>query len=295
MKITLRQIEVFVSIAKLQNMTTASHALALSQSACSMALSNLEMQLRTPLFDRHGKKLLLNDQGKALLSKAEHILSLVTEFEASAASPNDDHLKGHLTIGASSTIGNYLLPPIIGQFILDYTNIKVSLSVSNTAQIIDDILNFNIDAGFIEGHCHHPDIDIIPWYMDELIIIAPTNHPFTLKQNINLDDLKQEPWIFRESGSGTRDVTDRFLQGKVKPFLILGDTEAIKQAVIAGFGIGCVSKITALDALSANKLIQLNINHANLERTLSVVIHREKYRTRALKHFLGALSPPISL
>lgn len=285
MKITLRQLEVFVSIAKLQNMTTASSALALSQSACSMALSNLEMQLKTPLFDRHGKKLLLNDQGKALLSKAEHILSLAHEFETNA-SP-----QGNLNIGASSTVGNYLLPQIIGEFISQHSNTKISLTVSNTEKITDDILNFKIDAGFIEGQCYHPEIEVIPWQVDELIIIASTKHKLALKQSISLEDLKHENWIFREPGSGTREVTDHFLQGNVKPFLILGDTEAIKQAVMAGFGISCVSKITALEALKANKLIQLNIKNLNLKRTLSVLIHREKYRTPTLKRFLSALSP----
>lgn len=289
MKITLRQIQVFVSIAKLENMTIASEALALSQSACSMALSNLEAQLNTALFDRHGKKLILNDQGRALLTKAEHILSQVNELEMSVMHSSKEDIRGNLVLGASSTIGNYLLPTLIGDFITKNKNTKISLSVSNTEKIIDDILNFKIDMGLIEGHCYHPDIEVIPWQRDELIIIAPSKHKLAHKKNISLKEIKNENWIFRETGSGTREVTDKLLEGNIKPFLELGNTEAIKQAVISGLGISCVSKLTVLNALMTKQLVQLDIKNINLVRMLAFVIHREKYQTQALKCFMNLL------
>lgn len=287
MKITLRQIEVFVFIAKLQTMTAAADALALTQSACSMALSNLEAQLGTALFDRRGKSLLLNDQGRAMLTKAESILAQVTELEISAIK---GEISGDLVIGASSTIGNYLLPSLIGRFMKQHSKTRVSLSVSNTETVIEDLLNFKVDIALIEGRCTHPDVELIPWMTDELIIIAPPNHPLATQKSINLKALQTEKWIFRELGSGTRDILDDFLQGSVNPFMTLGNTEAIKQAVIAGLGISCVSRLAVANELSAKQLVQLPLKHITMTRSLTFALHREKYRTRALSQFMTTLA-----
>lgn len=283
MKITLRQIEVFVSIAKLQTTTAAATALALSQSACSMALSKLEVQLGFPLFDRHGKNLLMNGQGRALISKAENILAQVSELEMSAIK---GEISGDLIIGASSTIGNYLLPGLIGHFMNQNTKTRVSLSVSNTEKVIEDLLNFKVDIGLIEGRCTHPDVELIPWMADELIIIAPPNHYLATQKIIDFKTLKAEKWIFREHGSGTRDMLDDFLQGSVNPFMTLGNTEAIKQAVIAGLGISCVSRLTVTNELSTKQLVQLRLKNMTMTRSLTIALHREKYRTRALSQFI---------
>lgn len=289
MKITFRQLEVFVFIAKLQNMSAAAQTLALSQSACSMALTNLESQLNTPLFDRLGKKLLLNAEGKAMLVKADNILAQVKTLETSFLSEDNHALIGNINIGASSTIGNYILPTKIARFTLQHPNVNITLSIANTENIINNINQYNIDIGLIEGPCYHPDIKIIPWKQDELIIVASPDHPLAKKHNISLADIKNEKWIFREIGSGTRELTDQRLQGNVKPFLTLGNTEAIKQAVIAGFGISCVSKISVSDAIKEKKLVQLDLAKPNLNRALSLIIHRDKYQTIVLKKMIDAL------
>ncbi len=154
MHVTIRQLQVFAAIARQEHLTYAAQTLYLSQSACSMALASLENQLGNPLFNRHGKRLNLNEYGRFLLPKALDILQKVNEFENFNAVSASGNLAGHLIVAASSTIGNYLLPQIIGGFMTHYPQTSITLRVSNTEQVINQLLAFEIDLGIIEGNCY---------------------------------------------------------------------------------------------------------------------------------------------
>jgi len=286
MKMTLKQIQVFIAIAKIENITQAADTLFLTQSACSMALTNLEEQLGIELFERRGKKLILNDKGKLLLPKAVNIIQAVEEAQALILSSEDRQLVGQLIIGASSTIGNYILPKIIGNFANEHVKTKLTLQVGNTEKIIHQLLKFNIDIGMIEGHCYDPHIKVIPWKQDELVLIASPKHPLCSKKKITLDDLKIAPWILREPGSGTREKIEEIMGSQLNIFLELGHTEAIKQAVIDGFGITCLSKATVQQALKNQELIVLKTPFLKLNRQFYILLHTDKQETELLKSFL---------
>lgn len=286
MKITLRQLEIFVVIAKIGNMSRAAEALFLSQSACSMALTALETQLNGNLFDRHNKKLVLNDRGRVLLTQAVNIIGQVTELEHLMQDTADNDFSGRLTIGSSTTIGNYILPTIIGDFIRDYPQAKFNLKIHNTHRIIQQLLNFDIDIGFIEGRCSDPEIEIIPWRLDELIVIAAPFYPLAAKKTLTLTDLKQERWIFREIGSGTRSRFEEALGEVIIPFLELGHTEAIKQAVEAGIGISCLSKETVKKSLANGDLVAIKTSFLKLTRHFYMLLHKQKYRSQLLAEFM---------
>jgi DNA-binding transcriptional LysR family regulator len=288
MKITFKQIEVFVAVAKRGNMTQAAKALFLTQSACSMALSALEGQLNGALFDRRGKKLVLNEKGKVLFPKAANILTQVTELEDVMKREKATTLTGNLIVGASTTIGNYLLPGIIGNFITDHPQTKIILRVGNTEAIIQQLLKFNIDVGLIEGSCYADDISVTPWKKDELIIIAAPTHPLAKKRKLLETDLQQAKWILREAGSGTREKFEDAMGGKMLPFLELGHTEAIKNAVMLGFGISCLSKTVVTDALANGTLVQLNTPFLKLTRDFFILLHKDKHRMALLEAFLEA-------
>ncbi len=286
MKITFKQIEVFVAITKLGNMTQAASALFLTQSACSMALSSLETQLGGALFDRHGKKLILNERGKLLFPKAANIITQLSELQDLMTVKKTKTVTGNLIVGASTTIGNYLLPEIIGTFITTHTQTKITLRVDNTEHIIQQLLKFNIDIGFIEGNCYADEMEVIPWKKDELIVIASPKHALAKKKNITIEELHNAKWILREPGSGTREKFEEAMGKKIRPFLELGHTEAIKKAVHLGYGISCLSKTAVADALKNGELAQLKTPFLKLTRDFFILLHKEKHTTAVLIEFI---------
>lgn len=286
MKITLQQLRVFVAIADKANMGHAAEVVHLSQSACSMALATMEKQLGRVLFDRHGKKLTLNEYGRALLPKAMNILKQVNEFQSLAQEQGNTTFIGDLIVGASSTVGNYLLPKKIGKFIEAYPEVKITLNVANTEQIIKQILEFRIDVGIIEGSCYAKEIEVTPWGEDELIIIASPKHPLSKKRKIKLAEIQACRWILREPGSGTREQFEAAMGGKVTPFLELGHTEAIKNAVQENIGISCLSRITVAEALKSRQIAELKVPSLKLTRNFYLLLHKEKHQTALLKEFI---------
>jgi len=288
MRITLKQLEVFIAVAQEGNVTRAATQLNITQSATSMALADFETQLRRKLFDRVGKRLQLNDAGRLLLPKSIDTVARASEIEVLAGSDAD--LKGSLRIGASLTIGNYLMPGLIGSFMRRNPGTQIQLKVGNTRHVVQDIEQFHIDVGFIEGFCHAPDIEVIPWGEDELVIFCAIDHPLAQQESVSDADLCKADWILREPGSGTREVFDNAVMGKLRTINLimeLAHTEAIIRTVEAGIGIGCSSRLTLSDALARKSLKVLRTPFLDLRREFFMLVHRQKYRTQALEEFIA--------
>lgn len=288
MAITLRQLEIFAATAASDNLTRAAGRIGLSQSAASMALAELERQVSEPLFDRVGKRLVLNERGRALLPRAQEVLARVREI-GDLFGGEGERLAGDLRIGASSTIGNYLIPRLLGKLADRHPELKLHLDVVNTEQVISGMAAFAYDIGFVEGPSGHPELETVPWRDDRLAIFAAADHPLAARAGLTPADLAAARWILREPGSGTREVFERAVAGRIAPlevFLELGHSEAIKQAVEAGLGIGCLSLLTLARALEVGALKILPTPFLDLTRTLNILIHRDKYRTAVLRAFL---------
>lgn len=286
MKFSLRQLEIFVAIARQESVSSAAASLFLSQSAASMALTELEKQFETQLFDRHGKRLVMNERGQQLLPHCMDLLARAVEIESLL---RNDLGVGHLHIGATLTIGNYLATLLIGEFMQRHAGSRVRLAVHNTAMIVEQVVHFKLDFGLIEGDCQHPDLDITPWVDDELVIFAAPDHPLARRTDLTLAELSQQVWILRESGSGTRQVFDaafRHYLSSLDIRLELEHTEAIKRAVESGMGIGCVSRLALKEAFRRGSLVQLPITGLDLTRKFYFVLHKQKYRTAGIEAFL---------
>lgn len=287
MRYTLRQLEVFVAIAHEQNLTRAADHLAMSQSAASSALKDLESQFGLQLFDRMGKRLQLNEQGRLMRPKAEALLAQARDFEQSLLQHAE---AGPLNVGATLSIGNYLAVGLVAQYMERYPQSDVTLDVGNTRHIVDKVLNYDLDVGLIEGEINHPDLEIIRWRQDELAVFCDANHPLAKRNTpVTDDDLRQAQWILRESGSGTRQAFDRALHGLLPDLNIsleLQHTEAIKRAVEARLGIGCLSMITLADAFKRGSLIQLDVPGRDFSRELYIIIHKQKYRSAGINAWL---------
>lgn len=285
MKITFKQLEIFVAVAEHESVSLAADHIHLTQSACSMSLNNLEQQLGGTLFNRVGKRLFLNERGRMLYPKAINILTQGNELQNLMMDTQKNPM-GHLIVGASSTIGNYVLPKIISTFISNFPQTKISLQVGNTEQIIKQTLNFAIDIGFIEGNCYSLDLDVQAWRQDKLIVVAAPNHYLSKKKKISLQDLKHAEWILREKGSGTREHFEVAMKANILPFMEFGNTEAIKHAVATGVGIGCVSELAVTELLKNKSLVPLSTPFLKLSRHFYILLHKEKYQTTILRTFI---------
>lgn len=285
MHYTLRQLQVFLAVAHYENVTKAAEHLAMSQSACSGALKDLETQYDVQLFDRVGKRLQTNELGRILRPKAEALIAMAQELEQDLKRHKE---VGKIKVGATLTIGNYLAVPLISQF-MQSNGAGVSLVVANTQAIAEKLLNFDIDIGMIEGEYHHPDLDIIPWQEDELICFCSPRHPLASKKTLTDADLTEAQWILREPGSGTRQAFERAMYGllpQLRILLELQHTEGIKRAVENDMGISCLSQISLKDAFQRGSLVPLPVPQRDFHRMFYAVLHKHKYRSAGLLHWL---------
>lgn len=302
MKITLRQLEVFICVAKNKNVSLCAEKLLLTQSAVSMSLAELEHILGGELFDRPGKRLVLNDRGRALLPRAVEICDRADEIEnllqirtvsqrlESQSKANEQiKLSGSLKIAASTTIGNYLIPAVMGSFVAEHPDVHLSLDVKNSSEVLQSVLQFDADAGFVEGLVHESDLDISIWLTDYLVVIASPRHPLAQKRIITAKHLENSYWIMRERGSGTREILEQALQGnvnKIKFLLELGNSEAVKSSVESSPAISCLSRLTVANDLARGRFIELKTPFLKLQRNFYIVLHRKKYHTTLLDSFL---------
>lgn len=287
MRYSLRQLEVFVAIAHQQNLTRAADELAMSQSAASSSLKELESQFGLQLFDRIGKRLQLNEQGRLLRPQAEALLAQARDFEQSLLQHAE---AGPLNVGATLSIGNYLAVGLMAQYMDRYPKASLQLDVANTRNIVERVLNFELDVGLIEGELNHPDLEILPWRQDELAVFCHPDHPLAHQPKVSDDDLRQARWILREAGSGTRQAFDRAMSGLLPDLSIaieLQHTEAIKRAVEAQLGIGCLSMITLTDAFNRGSLKRLQVPDRDFSRQLYLIIHKQKYRSAGINAWLN--------
>lgn len=300
MKYTLRQLEVFLAIARQQHLTRAAESLAMSQSAASSALRELEQQFGIRLFDRVGKRLQLNESGQLVRPRAE---ALLAEAQALQQSLDLHSEAGRLKVGATLTIGNYLAVGIMARYMSEPGAGRVSLDVGNTEEIASKVVNFEADIGLIEGELHHPDILLTPWQDDELVVFCAPDHALAGRPALDDRDLLEATWIVREPGSGTRQTFNRALHGllpQLNILLELQHTEAIKRAVEAGLGIGCLSKVTLTEAFRRGSLVPLPVPDRDFRRQFYFALHRHKYVSAGIERWVSlcretaAGSPPPS-
>lgn len=288
MHITLRQLEVFAEVLKSGSTTQASQMLALSQSAVSAALTDLEGQLGVQLFDRVGKRLVVNEHGRLLYPRAVALLEQAGEIEQLFREEN-----GAIRVYASSTIGNYILPEVIARYRRDFPSLPLEMSVGNSQDVINAVADFRVDIGLIEGPCHMAEIVTEPWLEDELVIFASPASPL-LTEKVTLERLAAAPWILREKGSGTREIVDYLLLSHLPQFVLameLGNSEAIKHAVRHGLGISCLSRRVIAEQLETGSLVEIKAPLPRLTRTLYRIHHRQKHLSNALQRFLRYCEP----
>lgn len=281
-----RKLRIFYEVAKHLNMSEVAQNLYISQPAISQAIHEIENELQVKLFDRIGKRLYLTNEGKIFLQYTRRVLNIYEEAIKSMREINNLE-KGRLDIGASTTIGIYILPDIIGKFKKLYSGIDISIYIENTHNICELILENKIDIAFVEGPVYSDEFIVEKFCDDELVFICSKEHPWCEKSFVSFKDIEKESFIMRENGSGTREVVENFFIRNNKGYNIsfeLGNTEAIKKAVEAGLGMSCISKRCI--SKENNKLSCLRIRDKNINRELSLIYHKDKYISKLIEAFI---------
>jgi DNA-binding transcriptional LysR family regulator len=256
-----------------------------------MALAELENQLGGSLFDRHGRSLLLNARGRYLLPLAKDITSQVSSIET-IMSERNDKLDGRLKVVASTTLGNYILPYLIGAFKRIHPNVHVDLLVYNTRYAEKLVFNGEMDVGFVEGPLSDKaEIQARPWFEDELVVLCGPTDPLAHNELFDItSDLEGKKWIMRESGSGTAaTISEKFgkYMDDVHIVMEMGHPEAVKRAVESGAGIACLSALCICREAEHGWLKALRIDGLNMKRQLKIIQRRDLEISDALAEFLS--------
>ena len=295
-RLTLRQLQVFVAVARAGSTLAAAVEIPLSQSATSASLNELEDMLGGRLFNRVGRGLVLNEHGRSMLPQARFLL------DAARAMENDFGRAGRssaprLRIAASTTIGNWVLPKVIASYRREQEDARIAVEIGNTSQVAQAVAHYEVDVGFIEGPTQEPHIHLQPWREDELVIVASPRHPLARgatrgksQRALPLTALAEATWLLREPGSGTREVVERALQPqihRVRADIELGSSEAIVQAAAEGVGLACVSRFVAADMVKLGRLVVLRTALPPVRRPLYLVQHERRYVSPTLERFIA--------
>jgi len=264
MAVSFHQLHIFYTVATKGSFSAAAQSLHMTQPAVTMQVQALEEYFGTRLFHRSTKKVELSEAGKALLPYAQKSIELMRETDQ-AMSRYTHMLRGKLQLGASLTIGEYILPRLLGPFSQAYPHITISLKVMNTTQIEEEIVSHQLNFGLVEAPVRHPDIRSETIWRDELMLILPADHPLNALPVITVEDAFRHPFVLRERGSGTRKVMEEQFNragidpGRMNIVMELGSTGAVKSAVESGLGITILSHAsvkheTKLGVLTARRI-----------------------------------------
>ncbi|HKK13671.1 MAG TPA: LysR family transcriptional regulator [Gammaproteobacteria bacterium] len=285
-----RRLQVFHTVARLLSFTKAAETLHMTQPAVTFQVRQLEEHFNTRLFDRTHNRISLTEAGNRVYEYADRIFELYAEMENSVREMTGE-ISGVLIMGASTTIAEYMLPALLGDFKTKYPEVNVHLKVSNTDGIVSMVENNVIDLGVVEAPVMNKNLVVEVCRMDQLVAVAPPNHPLAAEKSVPIQRMLEYPYICREEGSGTREVISDYFAAsgvnvaEVTVCMELGSPEAIKGAVEAGMGVSIVSRATIVKELQLGTLVAVNLEPP-LERPFSFVHQKQKFRHRAMDELL---------
>ena len=288
----LNHLAIFHAVAGEGNISRGAERLFISQPAVSKQLAELERHLGTRLFDRLPKGVRLTEAGTLLQAYSSRLFAVEAEAERALAEMQGLQ-RGRLAIGASTTIGDYLLPSILVRFYARYPGIEIVLEIANTEVIQQKLLAGTLDLGLTEGFVEAEELEATVFLEDALVVIAAPDHPLVNQCPVTLERLCWEPFVLRELGSGTRAVVERVLneRGFVRhTALSLGSTEAVKRAVAAGAGVAIVSRLSIANEEEKGHLVVIPISDLAIRRPLHRLQVRGRYEGQAVGAFLKNLA-----
>ncbi|HET6310817.1 MAG TPA: LysR family transcriptional regulator [Candidatus Nitrosotalea sp.] len=289
--VTLRQLRTFKTVADLKSFSLAAHHLRLSQPSVSYQVKELEEALGLPLLDRLGKSVHLTEAGSILYSYTRRTLDVLDEA-AVAFEEMRGIKRGNLRVGASTTVGIYLLPAALGAFKKLHPGIVISLEIGTRVRVQEQVLLNELDLAVVGPALKDPDLAILPFVSDELVVIAPAGHALAGRRGLKLKDLESQPFVMREPASGSRwslEKAARKTGAKLNVAMELGSNGAIKHAVESGLGLAVISRYACALELSSKRLVELDIKEFPIRRDWHIVHLRRRRLPASVLAFIAFL------
>ena len=289
----LYHLRVFMKVAEYEHITRASEELVLSQPAVTKIIQNLEHEVGLELVERHGRRIVLTHAGHVLHTYARRMFALEREMEDVLATLRDVDV-GEITLAANTTTGVYLLPPIVARFRRSYPHVQLQMTILNSHEIIEQIVNWVLDFGLVEGDpaTLPSSLSVDVFSHDELILVVAPDHRWSSLQTLEPEALRDRELLLREQGSGIREVIEHALslhRVPVTPLLVLPDNEAIKQMVMNGVGAAMLSARAVQREIAVGDLVRVPLSGLELRPQISLVRRVDKQLSRAAQAFCSLL------
>jgi len=295
LQIEFRHLETFCRVADLKSFSKAADDLFVTQPTVSGHILSLEQSLSLRLFDRTSREVRLTKSGEAFHEYASKILSLRKDL-MNALSEFSQGIRGELSLGTSTIPGEYLLPRLIGDFKKKHPSFVISLKIADTKEVIQYVLQDQVEFGVIGAKLNHPSLHYEAYDEDEIIVVAPADHPLTRKKRVSLDDLLMEPWIIREEGSGTQIAVEKALRRKgksLKQFNVvmeMGSTSSVKEGVKAKLGLSFISGRATEGEVLQGSFSRIDVEGFEpISRQIYIVSHRRRTLSPMATEFLRFL------
>jgi LysR family transcriptional regulator, low CO2-responsive transcriptional regulator len=289
--VTLRQLRTFKTVADLTSFSLAAQRLKLSQPSVSYQVKELEEALGLPLLDRLGKRVQLTEAGSVLYGYARRMLDTLDEASVELEEMRGIQ-RGSLRVGASTTVGIYLLPAALGAFKKLHPGLVISLEIGSRARVQDQVLRNELDLAVVGPALKDADLAIIPFLSDELVVVAPAGHPLASRRKLTLKEVADEPFIMREASSGSRwslEKEARKAGAKLSVAMELGSNGAIKHAVESGLGLAVISRYAAALEFSSGRLVELDVRGFPIRRDWHIVHLRRRKLPASVHAFIDFL------
>lgn len=289
--VTLRQLRTFKTVSDLKSFSLAAQKLRLSQPSVSYQVKELEETLGLPLLDRLGKKVQLTEAGTLLYGYARRTLDVIDEAALVLAEMRGMK-RGTLRVGASTTVGIYLLPAALGAFKKLHPGLVIALEIGSRGRVQEQVLNNELDLAVVGPAMNDPELAVVPFLSDELVVVAPSGHPQAGKKNLTLKELADLPFVMREAGSGSRwslDKAARKAGARLKVAMELGSNGAIKHAVESGLGLAVLSRYACALELASGRLVELDVRGFPIRRDWHIVHLRRRHLPTSVTEFIDFL------
>ena len=289
--VTLRELRTFKTVADLNSFSLAAQRLKLSQPSVSYQVKELEETLGLPLLDRLGKRVQLTEAGTLLYGYARRMLDVLDEVTV-AIEEIRGIKRGSLRVGASTTVGIYLLPAALGAFKKLHPGLVISLEIGTRTRVQEQVLRNELDLAVVGPASKDPELAIIPFLSDELVVVAPAGHPLASSRSLGLKELADQPFIMREVASGSRlsfEKAARKAGARLKVAMELGSNGAIKHAVESGLGLAVISRYACALEFSSGRLVELDVRGFPIRRDWHIVHLRRRRLPASVRSFIDFL------
>lgn len=292
----LEALRTLIVVVEGKSFTNAAKALSISQPSVSLHIKNLEELFQTKLIDRSPKHFHVTTTGEIVYQRAKQIASIVEKTHEEIFSYHNQ-LTGSLTIGASYTVGEYILPSLLKDFDQNYPDIDLQIYIENTEKINRSVLLHEFDVGLVEGQVKSKELRSFPFLEDEMVLIVPPGHPIREINNLKLSDLQGLTWVGREEGSGTRDIMDAVFRAysiNAKKLITIGSNHGVVQAVQHGLGLSFISRSIVENKFGEDLMVRLPIIQSP-NRFFSCVLPAEGELSKNVEVFLEAITDKYNM